>query len=161
MDSTRAMLLALAGLVTESRLRLEAGRAAQRARGQTPALPEASASFHNARRCLIAAVRAADLPADFRVHDVTLSRDPLAAADQLEELAFGYHPAGPIEAEHETARLAYREVFAAPLTDTEQRQADALANLPAARRDKILDRVERHAHGRDALTEPRQGQDRR
>jgi hypothetical protein len=145
MDPVRAILRTLAGLTREAELGWHAGRAAVRARGQTPVHNEAFSHFAKAQQCLIAAVKAADLPAGFRMYDVTLSRDPVTAARQLCDAAHGHDDAGPIEAAHEAARLAYRTAYAEPLTDTEQRYAALLADLPAARRDKVVDLAEERA----------------
>ncbi|MFG3690556.1 hypothetical protein [Micromonospora sp. NPDC047740] len=139
------MLLALARLAEEARLRWNAERAAVRARGETPARSEAYACQVQANLCLITAIGAADLPANFRIYDLTLSRDPLAAAEQLRQVAVAHDHSGPIEAAHEAARLAYKEVFAQPVTAQEQQCVDLLAGLPAARRDKIVDLAEERA----------------
>ncbi|MFI6263245.1 hypothetical protein [Micromonospora sp. NPDC051006] len=145
MDSTRSMLLALARHAQESRLRWHAERAAVRARGETPARTEAYAYQVQANLCLIAAIGAADLPANFRLYDTFLSRDPLTAAEQLRQVASAYDHSGPIEAAHEMARQAYKAAFAPPLTAQEQQYVELLAGLPAARRDKIVEAAEERA----------------
>ncbi|WP_435126367.1 hypothetical protein [Micromonospora tulbaghiae] len=150
MDPTRSILLTLAKNAEEARLRWHADRAAVRARGGTPTRSEAYAYHVQANLCLIAAVDAADLPADFRLYDITLSRDPLAAAEQLRQLAVAHDHSGPIEAAHEAARLAYKAAFAEPLTAHEQQHVDLLAGLPAARRDKVIELAEERARYRQA-----------
>jgi len=143
------MLLALASRANNARLRWHAVRTAVRARGETLDRSKAFARHNEAELCLLAALKAADIPAKFRVYDVTLSRDPLRAAEQLREIAYGYYGSGPIEPEHEAARLAYKAAFAAPLSDQEQRYVEILADLPAARRDKIVEEVEDRTRHRD------------
>ncbi|MCW3819533.1 hypothetical protein ONA91_34345 [Micromonospora sp. DR5-3] len=150
MDPTRSMLLALARHAEEARLRWNAERAAMRARGETPTRSEAYAYQVQANLCLITAIGAADLPANFRIYDITLSRDPLAAAEQLRQSAVAHDHSGPIEAAHEAARLAYKSAFAQPVTAQEQQYADLLASLPAARRDKIVDLAEQRARQPEA-----------
>ncbi|MEU8264701.1 hypothetical protein AB0C02_29290 [Micromonospora sp. NPDC048999] len=150
MDPTRRMLRALAKHAEEARLRWNAERAAVRARGETPARTQAYAYHVQANLCLITAIGAADLPANFRIHDITLSRDPLAAAEQLRQLAVAYDHSGAIEAAHEAARLAYKAAFAEPVTAQEQQYVDLLAGLPAARRDKIVDLAEDRARRPEA-----------
>ena len=150
MDPTRSMLLALARHAEEARLRWNAERAAVRARGETPARTEAHAYHVQANLCLIKAISAADLSADFRIYDITLSRDPLAAAEQLRQVAVAYDHSGPIEAAHEATRLAYKAAFAQPLTAQEQQYVDLLAGLPAARRDRIVDLAEERARHAEA-----------
>ncbi|MEU1841175.1 hypothetical protein [Micromonospora chersina] len=150
MDPTRSMLLALARHAEEARLRWHAERAALRARGETPARSEAHAYHVQAGLCLITAIGAADLPANFRIYDITLSRDALAAAEQLRQVATAYDHSGPIEAAHEPARLAYKAAFAAPVTAQEQQYIDLLAGLPGARRDKIVDLAEQRARHPEA-----------
>ncbi|MGW4294019.1 hypothetical protein ACWEH1_13315 [Micromonospora chersina] len=150
MDPTRSMLLALARQAEEARLRWHAERAAVRARGETPARSEAHAYHVQANLCLITAIGAADLPPNFRIYDLTLSRDPLAAAEQLRQAANAYDHSGPIEAAHEPARLAYKAAFAEPVTAQEQQYVDLLAGLPAARRDKIVDLAEQRARHPEA-----------
>ncbi|MGR6318885.1 hypothetical protein Q2K19_31565 [Micromonospora soli] len=145
MDPSRSMLLALARHAEEARLRWHAERAAVRARGETPTRSEAYAYHVQANLCLIAAIGAADLPPDFRIYDITLSRDALAAAEQLRQVATAYDYSGPIEAAHEPARLAYKAAFAEPVTAQEQQYIDLLAGLPAARRDKIVELAEERA----------------
>ncbi|MEV0158343.1 hypothetical protein AB0H57_32320 [Micromonospora sp. NPDC050686] len=145
MDPIRAILLSLARTAKEAELRWYANRAAQRARGETPTRGEAYAYSVKADQCLITAVTAADLPANFRLYDTTLSRDPLVAAEQLRDVACAYDPSGPIEAAHEAARLAYKTAFAEPLTPQEENYAELLAGLPAARRDKIIEVAEERA----------------
>ncbi len=145
MDSTRSMLLALARHAEDARLRWNAERAAVRARGETPTRTEAYAYHVQAGLCLITAISAADLPANFRIYDVTLSRDPLAAAEQLRQVAVAHDHSGAIEAAHEAARLAYKAAFAEPVTAQEQQYVDLLAGLPAARRDKIIELAEERA----------------
>ena len=145
MDPTRSMLLALAARAKEARLRWHAGRAAVRARDEIPSRIEAFAHHCQAELCLIVAISAADLPRDFRIYDVTLSKDPLVAAKQLDDLVVAADTSGPIEAEHESARLTYKMAFAEPITEQEQRYADILAGLPPARRDKIIEVAEQHA----------------
>ncbi|WP_088994664.1 hypothetical protein [Micromonospora echinaurantiaca] len=139
------MLLALARHAEEARLRWNAERAAVRARGATLARTEAYAYHVQANLCLITAIGAANLPANFRIYDITLSRDPLAAAEQLHQVAVAYDHSGPIEAAHEAARLAYKSALAEPVTAPEQQYIDLLAALPAARRDKIVDLAEERA----------------
>ncbi|MFE9658367.1 hypothetical protein [Micromonospora sp. NPDC006431] len=150
MDPTRRMLLALARHAEEARLGWNAERAAVRARGETPARSEAYAYHVQANLCLITAIGAADLPANFRVYDITLSRDPLAAAEQLRQVAVAHDHSGPIEAAHEAARLAYKEAFARPVTAQEQQYVELLAGLPAARRDKIVELAEQRARHPEA-----------
>lgn len=142
MDPVRSMLLALAERVNDTRLRWHAERAAVRARGETSHCTEAFAHHAQAELCLLAALRAADIPARFSIRNIILSRDPVRAAEQLCEIAYGYDISGPIEAEHEAARLAYKATFAEPLSDQEQQYVELLAGLPAARRDKIIEAVE-------------------
>ncbi|MER7457319.1 hypothetical protein [Micromonospora sp. NPDC126480] len=139
------MLLALAKHAEEARLRCNAERAAVRARGETPAHTEAYAYHVQANLCLITAIDAADLPASFRIYDITLSRDPLTAAKQLRQPVVAYDHSGPIEAAHEAARLAYKAAYAEPVTAEEQQYVDLLAGLPAARRDKIIELAEDRA----------------
>ncbi|MEU2616162.1 hypothetical protein ABZ570_32030 [Micromonospora sp. NPDC007271] len=136
------MLLALARHAEDARLRWNADRAAMRARGETPARTEAYAYQVQANLCLITAIGAADLPANFRIHDITLSQDPLAAAEQLRQVAVAHDHSGAIEAAHEAARLAYKAAFAQPVTAQEQQYVHLLAGLPAARRDKIVELAE-------------------
>ncbi|WP_435124404.1 hypothetical protein [Micromonospora tulbaghiae] len=150
MDPIRGMLLALAKHAEEARLRWNAERAAVRARGERPARTQAYAYHVQANLCLISAIGAADLPAGFRIYDVTLSRDPLVAAEQLRQVAVAYDHSGPIEAAHEAARLAYKAVFAEPVTAQEQQYVDMLAGLPVARRDKVVDLAEDRARHREA-----------
>ncbi|WDQ02234.1 hypothetical protein PVK74_10650 [Micromonospora chalcea] len=150
MDPTRSLLLALARHAEEARLRWNAERAAVRARGETPAHSEAYAYHVQANLCLITAIGAADLPANFRISDITLSRDPVAAAEQLRQVVFAYDPSGAIEAAHEAARLAYKAAFAEPVTAQEQQYIDLLASLPAARRDKVVDLAEERARHAEA-----------
>lgn len=145
MDPARSMLLALARQAEEARLRWNAERAAVRARGETPARTETYAYHVQANLCLIIAIGAADLPADFRISDITLLRDPVAAAEQLRQVVFAYDHSGAIEAAHEAARLAYKAAFAEPVTAQEQQHIDLLAGLPAARRDKIVELAEERA----------------
>lgn len=145
MDPIRSMLLALAERAKDARLHWQAGRAAVRARGETPGRTEAFAHHVEADLCLLAALDAADIPANFRVYDITLSQDPVRAAEQLCEIAFGYDHSGPIEAEHEAARLAYKAAFAEPISEQEQHCVEILADLPAARRDKIVELAEDRA----------------
>ncbi|MET8364450.1 hypothetical protein ABZU53_12860 [Micromonospora sp. NPDC005194] len=145
MDPVRNILLALAKHAEQARLDWQAGRAAVRARGETPSRTEAFAHHIQANLCLTAAIDAADLPATFRVHDITLSRDSLVAAQQLREIVLTYDRRSAIEAEHEAARLAYKSAFAEPVNEQEQQYIDILASLPVARRDKILDLAEEHA----------------
>ena len=154
MDPVRSMLLALAQRAQDARLRWHAGRAATRARGEIPGRIEAFAHHVEADLCLLTALHAAGIPANFRVHDITLSRDPVTAAEQLREIAFGHDGSGPIEADHEPARLAYRALFAAPLSDQEQRYVETLANLPDARRDKVIELAEDRARHREKAWEP-------
>jgi hypothetical protein len=151
-DQTRSILLALAGLAKETQLRWEAGRAAVRARGQTPGRMEAFAHHVIAQRCLLTALRAADPPPRFTVRDVRLSRDPVRAATQLEEIAYAHVQSGQREAAHEPARLAYTAAYAEPVTDQEQHQVEILGRLPAARRDKIFDLAEQHARSQQPGT---------
>lgn len=150
MDPVRAILLALARRAEEARLSWYAERAALRARGETPTKGNSWAYSVQADLCLITAITAADLPANFRLYDTSLSRDPLAAAAQLREVASAYDHSGPIEAEHEAARLAYKEAIAEPLTPQEQHYVDLLADLPAARRDKIIEAAEERVRHRPA-----------
>lgn len=150
MDPARSMLLALAKHAEEARLRWNAERAAVRARGETPARSDAYAYYVQANLCLIAAIGAADLPADFRIFDVTLSRDPVAAAEQLRQVVVAYDHSGPIEAAHEAARLAYQAAFAAPVTAQEQQYVHLLADLPAPRRDKVVELAEERARHTEA-----------
>ncbi|MGC5664523.1 hypothetical protein ACN261_29485 [Micromonospora sp. WMMD723] len=145
MDPTRSMLLALAKRAEETRLDWQAGRAAVRARGETPHRNEAFAHHIQANLCLLTAITAADLPATFRIHDTTLSTDPITAAQQLRDLAPPYDRHGPIEATHEAARQAYREAFAEPITAQEQQYIDLLAALTPARRDKVIAAAEERA----------------
>ncbi|MER5337977.1 hypothetical protein [Micromonospora sp. NPDC002717] len=139
------MLLALARQAEEARLRWNAERAAVRARGETPARTEAYAYHVQANLCLITAIGAADLPANFRIYDITLSRDPLAAAEQLRQVVVAYDHSGAIEAAHEAARLAYKAAFAESVTAQEQQYVELLAGLSAARRDKIVELAEERA----------------
>ncbi|MEU2610686.1 hypothetical protein ABZ570_03735 [Micromonospora sp. NPDC007271] len=150
MDPTRSMLLALARHAEDARLRWNAERAAMRARGETPARSEAYAYYVQANVCLIAAIGAADLPADFRIYDLTLSRDPVVAAEQLRQVVFAYDHSGPIEAAHEAARLAYKAAFAEPVTAQELQYVGLLAGLPAARRDKVVELAEERARHAEA-----------
>jgi hypothetical protein len=145
MDPLPSMLLVLAKRAEQARLDWQAGRAAVRARGETPGRTEAFAHHIQANLCLIAAIEAADLPANFRVYDLTLSRDPLVAAQQLREIVFTYDRGREIEAEHEAARLAYKAAFAEPINEEEQQHIDVLAGLSAARRDKVVDLAEERA----------------
>ncbi len=145
MDPTRRMLLALAKHAEEARLRWNAERAAVRARGETPARTETYAYHVQANLCLITAIGAAGLPASFRIYDITLSRDPLIAAEQLRQIVVAYDHSGSIEAAHEAARLAYKAAYAEPVTAAEQQYVDLLAGLPAARRDKITELAEDRA----------------
>ena len=149
MDPVRAILLALARRAKEARLHWQAGRAAVRARGETPDRTEAFAHHVEADLCLLAALDAADIPANFRIYDLTLSRDPVKAAEQLREIAFGYDPSGPIEAEHEAARQAYKTAYAQPISEHEQQYVESLADMPPARRDKIVELAEDHARRRE------------
>ncbi|MDG4793657.1 hypothetical protein [Micromonospora sp. WMMD1082] len=149
MDPIRSMLLALAKRAKETRLNWQAGRAAVRARGEVPGRTEAFAHYVEADLCLLAALRAADIPANFRVYDITLSRDPVRAAKQLQELVYGHDHSGPIEAAHEAARLAYKAAFAEPVSDQEQRCIEFLADLPAARRDRVIELAEDRARHRE------------
>ncbi|MEU8112734.1 hypothetical protein [Micromonospora sp. NPDC048947] len=142
MDPIRSILLSLARTAEEARLRWHANRAALRARGETPTRNEAFAYDVQANLCLIAAITAANLPANFRLYDTTLSRDPLTAAAQLRQVASAYDHSGPIEAAHEAARVAYKAAFADPLTAQEQHYVDLLVDLSAARRDKIIEVAE-------------------
>jgi hypothetical protein len=139
------MLLALATRAEETRLRWHTGRAAVRARDQIPGRTEAFAHHVQADLCLLAAISAADLPAGFKIYDISLAKDPHTAARQLREIVVAYYPNGPIEAEHEAARLAYNAAFAEPITDQEQQYVNLLAALPAPRRDKIIELAEDHA----------------
>jgi hypothetical protein len=148
-DPLRSMLLALAKRAKETRLYWQAGRAAVRARGETPGRTEAFAHHVEADLCLLAALDAADIPASFRVYDITLSRDPVRAAKQLQELVYCHDYSGPIEAEHEAARLAYKAAFAEPISDQEQRCVEFLADLPAARRDRVIELAEDRARHRE------------
>ncbi len=150
MDPTRSMLLALARHAEEARLRWNAERAAVRARDETPARSEAYAYYVQANLCLIAAIGAADLPADFRISGITLSRDPVAAAEQLRQVVVAYDPSGSIEAAHEAARLAYKAAFAEPVTAQELQYVDLLAGLSAPRRDKVIDLAEERARHTEA-----------
>lgn len=150
MDPVRSMLLALAQRAKETRLRWHADRAAVRARGATPGRTDTFAHHVQADLCLLTALKAADIPANFRVYDVTLSRDPVQAAEQLREIAYGHDGSGPIEAEHEAARLAYKAAFAEPLSNQEQQYVEILAGLSVARRDKIIEAVENQARHREA-----------
>lgn len=149
MDPVRSMLLAVARRAKETRLHWHACRAAVRARGETPGLIEAFAHHTEADLCLLAALRAADIPANFRIRDITLSRDPATASRQLCEIAYGHDGSGPIEPDHEAARLAYRALFAELLSDQEQRCIEVLAALPAARRDKVIELAEDRARYRE------------
>ncbi|MEU7779159.1 hypothetical protein [Micromonospora parva] len=142
MDPIRSILLSLARTAEEARLRWNANRAALRARGETPTRDEAFAHNVQANLCLITAITAANLPANFRLYDTTLSRDPLTAATQLRQVTSAYDHSGPIEAAHEAARLAYKAAFVEPLTAQEQHYVDLLVDLPAARRDKIIEVAE-------------------
>jgi hypothetical protein len=144
------MLLALAKHAEEARLRWNADRAAVRARGERPARTEAYAYHAQANLCLITAIDAADLPANFRIYDITLSRDPLAAAEQLRQVVFAYDHSGAIEKEHEAARLAYKAAFAQPITAQEESYVDMLVSLPAARRDKVVELAEERARHLEA-----------
>ncbi|MEU5943468.1 hypothetical protein ABZ807_30880 [Micromonospora sp. NPDC047548] len=146
MDPTRSMLLALARHAEEARLRWHAERAAIRARGETPARSEAYAHHIEANLCLIVAITAADLPANFRIYDTTLSRDPITAAEQLRQLAPAHDHSGAIEDAHEATRLAYKAAFAEPINAQEQQYVELLASLPAARRDTIVELAEERAH---------------
>ncbi|MFE9207566.1 hypothetical protein [Micromonospora sp. NPDC007230] len=144
------MLLALARHAEDARLHWNAERAAVRARGETPARTEAYAHHVQANLCLITAIGAADLSANFRIYDITLSRDPLAAAEQLRQAAVAHDHSGAIEAAHEAARLAYKQAFAQPVTAQEQQYVDLLAGLPAARRDKVVEMAEGRARQPEA-----------
>ncbi|MFF0123783.1 hypothetical protein ACFYP7_31380 [Micromonospora arida] len=145
MDPVRSILLSLARIAEEARLRWHAERAALRARGEAPIRTGAFAYDVQATLCLITAITAADLPANFRLYDTTLSRDPLTAAAQLRQVTSAYDHSGPIEAAHEAARLAYKAAFAEPLTAREQHYVDLLVDLPNARRDKIIEEAEERA----------------
>jgi hypothetical protein len=90
-----------------ARLNWYAGRGAIRVRGDIPGRAETFAHHVEADLCLLTAITAADLTANVRIHNTTLSRDPLTTADQLREIASGYDRTATIEAEHETARQAY------------------------------------------------------
>jgi hypothetical protein len=148
MDSTRSILLRLAENANDTRLRWHADLAATRARDEVPARREMYHYQIEADLCLIAAVDAANLPAGFKVYDVTLRPDPLAAAQQLRDLAYGRAADQRIEAEHEAARLAYKAAFAEPITTAEHHLAELLADVPPVRRDKIIERVEHLARHR-------------
>ncbi|WP_229070798.1 hypothetical protein [Actinoplanes sp. DH11] len=141
-DPAVAMLLALAGRAKEAQLYWQAGLAAARARGEVRGHTEAFAHHVEAEMCLLTALRAAPRPAGLRVNGIALPRDPVAAMRQLREHAVGYAPRAAIEAAHEPARLAYRAAFAAPLTVEEQQLVAALAALPVARRDKVIETAE-------------------
>jgi hypothetical protein len=145
MDPVRAILLALARRAKDNHLHWQAGLAAIRARQQIPTHHEAFAHAAISQLCLADALRAADLPAGFRIDGITLSRDPVTAMTQLRDHVPGRQPDNPIEAEHEHARLAYRQLASGPLTDREQALAVQLAGLPAARRDQVADAAERIA----------------
>ncbi|MFF4879510.1 hypothetical protein [Micromonospora sp. NPDC000668] len=145
MDPIRSILLSLARTAEEARLRWHSERAALRARRETPTRTEAFAYDVQANLCLITAITAADLPVNFRLYDTTLSRDPLTAAAQLRQVTSAYDHSGPIEAVHEAARLSYKAAFAEPLTAQEQHYVDLLVDLPAARRDKIIEVAEERA----------------
>ncbi|MBQ1019850.1 hypothetical protein KBX71_18555 [Micromonospora sp. D93] len=145
MDPIRSILLSLARIAEEARLLWHAERAALRARGEAPIRTGAFAYDVQATLCLITAITAADLPVNFRLYDTTLSRDPLTAAAQLRQVTSAYDHSGPIEAAHEAARLAYKAGFAEPLNAREQHYVDLLVDLPAARRDKIIEEAEERA----------------
>jgi hypothetical protein len=148
-DPVRSMLLALAKRAKETRLRWQASRAAVRARGEAPNRTEAFAHHVEADLCLLAALDAADIPANFRIYDITLSRNPVRAAEQLREIVYGHDISGPIEAEREAARLAYKAAFAEPVSDQELRCVEILADLPAARRDRVIELAEDRARHRE------------
>ena len=141
-DAHRAILLALAKQAREAELYWQAGTAATRARGLTPSRTEAFAHHTRAELSLLIALRAAGIPPNFHIDGITLSRDPLAAMQQLRGHVAAHQPSNPIETDHEAARLAYRHTFAAPPTAQEQHLAATLAGLPAARRDKINELAE-------------------
>ncbi|MER7471235.1 hypothetical protein [Micromonospora sp. NPDC000018] len=75
---------------------------------------------------------------------------PLAAAEQLRQVAVAYDHSGAIEAAHEAARLAYKAAFAEPVTAQEQQYIELLAGRSAARRDKIVELAEEHARHPEA-----------
>lgn len=155
MDSTRSILLALARVAEDTRLRWHVERAAVRVRGRAPSTrSEASVHHAVAARYLIEAIRAADLPSGFRVYDVTLQPDPLAAAAQLRQITGGFHPAGSVEHEHEQTRVVYRAGYDRPMTEPEQTLARTLASIPPHRRDKIIDTAERQDLASSGLPVP-------
>ncbi|BEL05712.1 hypothetical protein Q0Z83_039030 [Actinoplanes sichuanensis] len=145
MDPVRAILLALARRANDTHLYWQAGLAAVRARRQVPQRGEAFAHAIQAELCLADALRAADLPAGFRIDGITLRPDPVDAMRQLRAHVPRLNPSGPIEAEHEQARQTYQQLAVDPLTDQEQAFAVQLADLPVARRDKVVDAAERIA----------------
>jgi hypothetical protein len=142
MDPVREILLALARRAKEHQLYWQAGLAAVRARREIPQRGEAFAHAAISEMCLVDALRAADLPAGFRIGGITLSRDPVDAMKQLRDQVYARNPSGPIEAEHEQARLTYQHLATAPLTDQEHAAAVQLAGMPAARRDKVIETAE-------------------
>jgi hypothetical protein len=144
-DSTRKVLLALGRLSSQAWLEWRAEEAAVRARLQIPRRGERFAYYAATDHCVMAALNAANLPSNFRLYDTTLSRDPIRAANQLQQIAAGTDLAGPIEAEHEAARQAYLHAAAAPPDGREQQLARDLAALPAARRDRVIDLAEQTA----------------
>ena len=145
MDPTRSMLLALAKRAEETRLDWQAGRAAVRARGETPQRSEAFAHHIQANLCLLTAITAAALPADFRIYDVTLSTDPVAAAQQLRDIAHPYDRHGAIEAAHEAANRHTRRRSPSRSPPRNSSTSTSLATLTPARRDKIVDAAEQRA----------------
>jgi hypothetical protein len=142
MDPVRAMLLTLARRAKQTHLSWQAGLAAVRARREVPRRSEVFAHAVMSELCLIDALRAADLPAPFRIDGITLHRDPVTAATQLRDHVHARNPGGPIEAEHEHARQDYQRLSAEPLTESEQVAAVQLAALAPARRDKVIDAAE-------------------
>ncbi|MFC4071925.1 hypothetical protein [Actinoplanes subglobosus] len=138
----RAMLLALARRAKGTHLYWQAGLAAVRARDEIPQRSEAFAHAVQAELCLTDALHAAGLPAGFWIDGITLDRDPVTAMKQLRDHVHAWTWNGPIEAGHEQARLAYRQLAADPLTDQEHALAVHLAGLIAARRDKVIDTAE-------------------
>ena len=136
------MLLALAHRAKQVQLNWQAGLAATRARDLSRARTEAYAHHVEAELCLVTAVRAAALPPGFRLAGVALPKDPITAMVRLRDQGVAVDWNNRIEAEHELARITYRQEFAAPLSAAEQAQAQALAALKPARRDKVIEMAE-------------------
>jgi hypothetical protein len=145
MDPVRAIPLALARRAKQNHLSWQAALAATRQHRQPRQRSEAFAHAAISERCLVDALRAADLPAGFRVDAITLSRDPVTAMTPLRDHVYAGRRDNAIEAAHEHARHTYRRLSADPLTDQEHAVAVQLAGMPAARRDTVIDAAERLA----------------